>query len=172
MKTKLNNRRIILIVSILSILLAACVMACLIACENPTWIIADAPPATPSEIPPFVITKPVVEITERTNYFKCAGIVFKFLNNAEEPITKIKVSFMLFDTKTQSSPFIGSNVFEITKWEFVAPGENKEICISLDQFIYIAPNEPYLIDFFYVAEIHYTDENIWFDQYGKYRVRW
>jgi len=142
------------------------------ACDSPSWIIADAPPATPSEIPPFVITKPVVEITERINYFKCAGIVFKFLNNAEEPVDKITVSFVLFDTKTQSSPFIGSNVFEIAKLDFVSPGENKEICISLDQFIYIAPTEPYLIDFFYVAEIHYTNGSAWQDKFGKYRVRW
>jgi hypothetical protein len=142
-----------------------------IACESPTWIIADMPPATPSEIPPFVLTKPVVEINERVNCFRYAGIVFNLLNNGEEHIEKIKICFMLFDAKSQASPFIGSNKFEIIKYDFLAPGENKEISLSLDQHIYIAPSEPYLIDFFYISEIHYIDGTIWQDTYGKYRVR-
>ena len=161
MKIKQSNMAIILITVIL-----------FMACEAQSWIITDTPPATPSEIPPFVITKPVVEITERINCFKHAGIVFKFLNNDEEPVDRITVSFMLFDTKTQASPFIGSNKFEITKWDFVASNENKDISISLDQHIYLAPAEPYLIDFFYISEIHYIDDRVWQDKYGKYRVRW
>ena len=144
----------------------------LTACDEQTWVIADLPPKTPSEIPPFVITKPVVEIMERINCFKYAGIVFKYLNNAEEPVDRLTITFMLFDTKTQASPFIGSNKFEITKSDFVASGENKEITISLDQHIYIAPSEPYLIDFFFISEVHYVDGAVWQDKYGKYRVRW
>ena len=141
------------------------------ACESPTWIIADMSPTTPSEIPPFVLSKPVVEINERINCFQYAGIVFKLLNTGEEHIEKITICFMLFDAKSQVSPFIGSNKFEITKYDFLAPGENKEIGLSLDRHIYIAPTEPYLIDFFYIAEIHYIDGTIWQDTYGKYRMR-
>ena len=155
-------------VSFVTVVIAAILF---MACEYPDWVIVDNPQLAPSEVPPFVITKPVVEIAERINYFKCAGIVFKFLNNSEEPVDKITVSFMLFDTKTQASPFTGSNVFEIEKWGFVASGENKEICISLDNFIYVAPNEPYLIDFFYISEILYTDGSAWQDRHGRFRVR-
>ena len=141
------------------------------ACDGITGIIADMPPTTPDEVPPFVITRPVFELNERTNYFKYAGIVFKFLNHAEEHVDRITVSFMLFDSKTQSSPFITTNKFEISKWDFVSPHENKEIILSLDQYIYIAPTDPYLIDFFYISEIHYMDGSIWKDKNGKYRVR-
>jgi len=130
----------------------------------------EAPVIQPG-IPPFVISKPVVEIYERFNSFKYAGIVFKYLNNSERYVEKMKVCFMLFDTKTQTSPFIGSNKFEITKYDFISPGENREISISLDQYIYIAPTEPYLIDFFYISEISYIDGAVWQDPYGKYRVR-
>jgi len=133
---------------------------------------ATEPPVVQPGMPPFVISKPVVEIYERINSFKYAGIVFKFLNNSERYVEKIKICFMLFDTKTQTSPFIGSNKFEITKYDFISPGENKEISISLDQYIYIAPAEPYLIDFFYISEICFIDGAIWQDSYGKYRVRW
>ena len=143
----------------------------LTACDNPSWVVADLPPSTPGEIPRFVITKPVVEITERVNYFTHAGITFKFLNQAGDAVDSITVCFMLFDNKTQGSPFIGSNKFEITKLDFIAAGENKEILISLDQHIYTAPTEPYIIDFFYISEIRYIDGSIWQDKYGKYRVR-
>jgi len=132
---------------------------------------AAQPVAGQQDIPPFVISRPVVEIKERLNGFKYAGIVFKFLNNTEMYVEKITICFMLFDTKTQTSPFLGSNKFEITKHDFLSPGENKEISISLDNYIYIAPTEPYLIDFFYIAEINYLDDIIWRDTYGKYRVR-
>jgi len=166
------------------------------ACEQAGWIIADSPPvaqptttqptaaqptaaqptaaqptAAQPQIPPFVISKPVVEIYERINSFKYAGIVFKFLNNTEMYVEKITICFMLFDTKTQTSPFIGTNKFEITKNDFLAPGENKEMSISLDPYIYIAPTEPYLVDFFYVSEVRYIDGAVWRDTYGKYRVR-
>jgi hypothetical protein len=141
------------------------------ACDEEAWIITDLPPATPSEIPPFIITRPAVEITGRMNHFTYAGIVFSFLNNHRECVDKITLSFMLFDTKTQVTPFIGTNKFEITKWDFVSPGENKEILVSLDPYIYNAPTEPYQIDFFYISEIHYIDDSVWQDTFGKYRVR-
>jgi len=143
----------------------------LIACDAITRVVADLPPVNPSEAPPFVITRPVMEISERTNYYAYAGIAFKFLNNSDSHIDRITVSFMLFDAKTQGSPFIGNNRFEISKWDLIFPGENKEMFISLDRYIYNAPTEPYLIDFFYVSEIHYTDDSIWEDKQGKYRVR-
>ena len=140
-------------------------------CDGLAGIILDMPPTTPDERPPFVISNPVFEIAERTNYFRYAGIAFKFLNQGEKHIDRITVSFMLFDAKTQSNPFITSNKFEISKWDFVSPNENKEIIISMDPYIYIAPSEPYLIDFFYVSEIHYLDGSVWQDKNGKFRVR-
>jgi hypothetical protein len=131
------------------------------------------PPTTKQPaLPPFVITKPIVEINGRINSFKYTGIVFKLLNNSERYVDRITISFMLFDAKSQTSPFTGSNKFEITKHDFLAPRENKEISISLDQYIYVAPAEPYLIDFFYISEIHYIDNAVWRDPYGIYRVRW
>ena len=143
-----------------------------IACDDLTGIITDMPPpAAPQDVPPFVITKPIMEIDERTNYYTYAGIAFKFLNNYGEHIDRITVSFMLFDAKTGGSPFIGNNRFEITRWDMLYPGENREILISLDQYIYNAPAEPFLIDFFYVSEIHYTNGGSWEDKQGKYRVR-
>ena len=135
------------------------------------FIACDGLSPVTSELPPFVITKPAMEITERTNQYYYAGIAFRFLNNSDAYIDMITVSFMLFDAKTQGSPFIGNNKFEITKYDMVFPGENKEVFISLDRYIYTAPSEPYLVDFFYVSEIHYMNDDVWEDKQGKYRVR-
>ena len=143
----------------------------LVGCEDLTGIILDLPTFTPGELTPFVITKPVFEIIERPYYFRYAGLTFDFLNQAEEVVDKVIVSFFLFDRRTMESPFMGSNRFEITRWDTVFPGESKEIIISLDGFIHIAPSEPYLIDYFYIYEIHYADGSIWQDHHGKYRVR-
>ena len=142
-----------------------------VACDGLTGIIADVPSSSSQDLPPFVITRPVMEINERSNHYTYAGIAFRFLNNSGEHIERLTVSFMLFDAKTMGSPFIGNNRFEIIKWEMIFPGENREVFISLDPFIYTAPTEPYLIDFFYVSEIHYTNGDNWEDKQGKYRVR-
>lgn len=123
-----------------------------------------------SENPPYVITKPVCEISERSGFFTYAGIVFKFLNTSEKDVTGITVSFMVFDAETQDSPFIGSNIFKIKKLDTVGVNENKEIIISLDKYIYVAPSEPYIIDFFYIAEIQYADGSSWQDSNGIYKV--
>jgi hypothetical protein len=147
------------------------ILKAIVAVAAMLFIACDGLSPATAELPPFVITKPVMEITERVNQYYYAGIAFKFLNNSDGHVDRITVSFMLFDAKTQGSPFIGNNRFEITKYDMVFPGENKEVFISLDRYIYTAPSEPYLIDFFYVSEIHYTNGSTWEDKQGKYRVR-
>ena len=143
----------------------------LVGCDGVTGIIVDIPAPVPGEIAPFVITKPVFEIIERPSHFKYAGITFDFLNQGKEITDRITVSFLLFDSRTQESPFFGTNKFEITMREIVFPEERKEVIISLDQFIHIAPTAPYLIDFFFISEIQYVDGSVWQDKYGKFRVR-
>ena len=143
----------------------------LAACDDSNGIIVDMPPSPSAESPPFVITKPVFEIIERPYYFNYAGIVFKFMNQGREIVEKITVSFLLFDQRTQNSPFVGSNRFEITRGDPVYPDQNREIIISLDKFIHVAPNEPYLIDSFYISKIQYVNGSVWQDKFGKYRVR-
>ena len=153
------------------VLIILTLMTLLAGCDGVAGIIMDMPPSAPGELAPFVVTKPVFEIIERSFQFKYAGITFNFLNQAEKVVDRITVSFLLFDPRTQENPFIGSNKFEITRRELVFPNENKEVIISLDKFIHIAPREPYLIDFFFIYEIHYVDGSVWQDKYGKFRVR-
>jgi len=127
----------------------------------------DSIPASP----PYIITTPVCELSGNSYDFTYAGISFSFMNKSQKTVDSVTAYFMLFDSKTQSNPFIGSNIFEITKLIVVSPGENREIILSLDSFIHIAPAEPYLIDLFYISAIHYTDGSEWKDKYGIYSVR-
>jgi len=122
-----------------------------------------------NEPPPFIITEPVCVLSDISFDFIYAGISFSFMNKSLKDINSITASFLLFDAKTKTNPFIGSNIFEIKKLIFIYPNENKEIILSLDKFIHNAPTEPYLIDFFYISEIEYTDGSVWEDKNGKYR---
>jgi hypothetical protein len=121
-------------------------------------------------LPPFIITRPIIELEGNSIDFNYAGISFSFQNKSVKSVSSITTSFMLFDAKTQSNPFIGSNIFEIKRLTSISPGESKEIVLSLDKFIHIAPSEPYLIDFFYISEIEYTDGSVWRDRFGTYRI--
>jgi len=123
------------------------------------------------ESPPYIITTPVCELSGNSYDFTYAGISFSFMNKSRKTVDSVTAYFMLFDSRTQSNPFFGSNIFEITKLVLISPEENKRIVLSIDNFIHIAPTEPYLIDFFYISKIHYTDGSIWEDQYGTYSVR-
>ena len=119
---------------------------------------------------PFIISKPICVLEGSYFEYTYAGIQFDFLNKSNKSISSITVSFLLYDAKTQTNPFMGSNVFEITKLTFISPDENKEIILSLDKFIYIAPSEPYLIDHFYIKKIEYTDGSTWEDKHGVFSI--
>jgi len=123
-----------------------------------------------TNLPPFIITTPVCSVSNSSNNLIYADISFAFFNKSGKNIESITVSFMLFDFKTEKNPFIGSNLFELTKIITILPNESKDIILSLDKFITIVPLEPYLIDFFYVLKIKYTDGSIWQDRFGLYVI--
>ena len=123
------------------------------------------------ENPPFVITKPVFETSGKSFYYTYAGISFNFLNTSGKTVDHITVSFSLFDTKTQGNPFMGGNVFEITKTEKVLPNVNREFILPMDSYLYVVPSEPLLIDFFHISEIRYEDGSFWQDRNGVFYVR-
>jgi hypothetical protein len=120
--------------------------------------------------PPYVVTKPVCAIGERTGYYHYAGVEFEFLNTSGKTVSRITVSFMLFDAETEKNPLVGSNLFKLDLLGTVYANEKKEMIIPLDPYIYVAPADPYIIDFFYIKEIRYTDGSSWEDEYGTYHT--
>jgi hypothetical protein len=121
-----------------------------------------------SEPPPFVIGKPVCIIAAKPGYYAFGGIEFEFLNISDKKISGMNISFMVYDADTRRNPFIGSNLIKLRFGGDIAPHESKKLIISLDNYMYAAPVKPYIIDFFYIAEINYADGSRWEDTAGVY----
>ncbi len=135
-----------------------------------TMLISASCSLSSNETPPYAISVPVCVLGSRPPYYELAGIEFGFINTADKTIVSISFSCRLYDAETEDNPFIGSNQVNVTMPEQVAAGAKAAIIINLDPYIYIAPLEPYIIDFFYVTQITYADGSVWEDKYGTYTV--
>jgi hypothetical protein len=120
--------------------------------------------------PPYIISGLVCSLENKPGYYTFAGVEFDFMNISEKDISSIAVSFMVYDAVTESSPFIGSNIIKIRFDGKVKPQKNTRFIVSLDPYIYIVPKIPYIIDYFYIAEIVYEDGEKWEDSYGIYAI--
>jgi hypothetical protein len=121
--------------------------------------------------PPFVIGKLLCVIGNKPGFFSAGGIEFDLLNKSKKEISYFTASFMVFDAVTEKTPFIGANLIKQSFSGSIKPGELKKLYISLDNYMYAVPSEPYLIDFFYLPEIRYTDGSSWSDTNGIYYTR-
>ena len=119
---------------------------------------------------PYVIDNPHVEVGEKNSYHRYAGAYLTVFNDSEKTIQQYTVSFMLYDSDGEI-PFTGTNcvVAECTKE--IAPKTEEEFVVSLDSFISVVPDEPYVIDYLYLREITYTDGTNWKDPFGMYALR-
>ncbi|GHT57757.1 hypothetical protein FACS1894109_10600 [Spirochaetia bacterium] len=118
---------------------------------------------TEQDLPPYVISRPVCLTGSKPGYFTFAGIEFDFSNVSGKNISGISLSFMVYDADTKKNPLIGSNTIKMSFEGLVKPQELKKFFISLDQYIYTAPDKAYLIDFFCITKIIYEDGSRWED---------
>jgi hypothetical protein len=109
-------------------------------------------------------------VGERSGHYQVAGIEFFVLNVSDTAISEITVSFALFDAQTGKNPLTGSNKFSLTLRRVIAAHEKKEMIIPLDGYLYLAPPQPFVVDFFYIAKIVYVDGSVWTDPYGLYHT--
>ncbi len=137
------------------------VVLLLCACE-----VFMAPPA-----PPFVITKPVCVIGASEPNYQCGGIEFTLYNTSNKTISGIAMSCMVYDAETEKSPFIGSNIIKATFSGLILPDESRRLILSLDDHMHTIPEDPYLLDFFYISKVMYTDGSVWEDPNGIYSTR-
>jgi hypothetical protein len=126
---------------------------------------------TETEPPPFVIGKPVSVAGNREGYYKFAGVEFTFYNSSDKNVSGMSVSMMVYDRVTNKTPFIGSNNIKANFDGGIAAGEEKLFIISLDPYIYAAPGNPYIIDFFYILRVVFGDGSEWVDRNGTYHTR-
>jgi hypothetical protein len=124
-----------------------------------------------SETPPYIISVPECILGEKPGYYMVSGIEFTFYNASVKSVSDITVSFTVYDAETLDNPFIGTNNITTSFNGTIDPQKNETLIIPLDTYIYVTPEHPYLIDFFYIKEIKFTDGSSWQDQWGTYAVR-
>lgn len=119
---------------------------------------------------PYVIGKSHVEIGDKEDKYKFAGMHFSFYNESRKDVESFVISFMLYDSEG-NNPFIGSNcIVSKCNWKLEG-GEAADFIVNLDPYLSVIPDEPFIIDYLYVREITYSDGSSWKDPYGMYCIR-
>ncbi len=119
---------------------------------------------------PYVIEKPHVFLGKVEGKHNFAGAYFNVFNDSQKTVDSLTFSFMIYD-KDGQNPFLGSNNIVSKCDDFIAGLSSKEFCVNLDSHLSVVPDEPYLIDFLYLREIHYSDGSTWSDPFGMYSSR-
>lgn len=121
--------------------------------------------------PPYVISAPASVAGPCEGYYRYAGVDFDFCNTGDKAVAELSVSFLVYDAKTKMNPFAGSNLVKYEYSGAIAPGETASLKVSLDGRAHVAPKEPYLVDFFTVPRIVYSDGTSWEDPSCAYYAR-
>lgn len=120
---------------------------------------------------PFVISKPVCVAGSHAGFYNFAGIELTFYNKSDKPIKNVTMQCNAYDADTKLNPFIGSNILKLHYSGTISPLESVPMIISLDKNLYVAPTKPFLIDFFFITSIEYSDGSSWEDENGTYYTK-
>ena len=75
------------------------------------------------------------------------------------------------DNETKKNPLVGSNTLRFNSDINIPPNTSQAMVLSLDPWIYSAPESPWLIDFLYIPSIKYSDGSSWNDSTGAHYSR-
>ena len=117
--------------------------------------------------PPYAVKAEMV--TDSSSIYEVAGLDFSFLNKSDQAVKSLTLVFYMFD-EDGNPPGLGSNNVELEIIACVDAKSLLEDCVSLDQFLYEIPDEPYQLDYLYVSRIVYEDGQVWSDPFGMYAV--
>lgn len=120
------------------------------------------------EYPEFTISEPEYVSGSVENFCKLGGILFSFYNKSPKRIEELQVKMSVYNPETKTCAFINVGVITSTLCSSINSGETRQLCISLDDYITVIPNDGYLIDLFYVSKILYADGSSWKDALGVY----
>lgn len=114
--------------------------------------------------PPYLIISIVPVITSDEESDNYTNITFNIANTSEKTITSFLTSCFLYDGKTRK-PLMHNNRIRSTFSGIIAPKENRIFLINLDTHISEIPDSPFIIDFFTILQIEYSDGSVWTDPY-------
>lgn len=121
--------------------------------------------------PPYVISKPVSVAGSHAELYNFAGVELTFYNKSDKTIQNITIQCIVYDADTKLNPCIGSNILKLKYSGAINPNESVPMIISLDKYLYVAPAKAFLIDFFFIASIEYSDGSSWEDENGVYYAK-
>ena len=121
--------------------------------------------------PPYVISKPVSVAGSHAGFYNFAGVELTFYNKSDKTIQNITTQCIVYDADTKLNPCIGSNILKLKYSGAINPNESVPMIISLDKYLYVAPTKAFLIDFFFIASIEYSDGSFWEDENGAYYTK-
>jgi hypothetical protein len=105
-----------------------------------------------------------VSLFSTKDEFKYAGLNITFYNNSNKDIKSFTLTFFLYDEN--GNPPFSRNCITVENIQGVQAYGTVDFCISLDEYIAVAPEEPYRIDSAYAERIEYTDGTVWIDSFG------
>ncbi len=125
---------------------------------------------------PFVISIPECRTGSMPGAYGSCGVHFSYTNTSSKTVSRIKISCMVYADEQGTNPFMGTNHIladfpESGVTDDIASGDSRNFILNLDPYIYCAPSSPYLIDYFFVKKITFTDGSTWEDKLGTYSVR-
>jgi hypothetical protein len=120
---------------------------------------------------PCVISPPRACIGAKENRFSAAGIEFDFTNTSEKTACRVEISCYLYPAENTPEFAKGSNHVTATIDCLIPPGMTETLDVSLDTAIASVPTQTFLIDFFTVTEMGFTDGSSLEDRSSKYFTR-
>jgi len=114
-------------------------------------------------VPPYLVPGLEAFNVGKTDAYRFAGIEFDFCNTAATSVESFTVRCRIYAAEDHTNPLAGTNDVTARFDGIVRPGEQKHLCVSLDSRIAFVPQIPFLVDFFTVPEIVYSDGSVWKD---------
>ena len=120
--------------------------------------------------PEFTVSTPVYKSAEEDDRCMTGGVYFDFYNRSETDVVFLEVRMNVYESDTGKAAFLQGAQITSESEVYVKAGEKRNMCISLDSYITVAPKAPYVIDQFYVRRIVYSDGSEWRDDAGLYAI--
>lgn len=119
---------------------------------------------------PYIITKPECHLGSLSPHYTACGVHFSVTNKTRKTMKKLSISCMVYSDMNGSNPFMGNNNIHADFTENIAPGETKILILNLDPYLSVVPSEPFIIDFFFIKRIEFTDGSVYTDYNGTHAV--
>lgn len=116
---------------------------------------------------PYTVADAVVEVGERTGAYDFAGARFTLYNDSPKDISSFTVSFLVYDGDGLN-PFVGTNCVVKDFDTPISANAWADFSVSLDSLLPGAPQDTFILDFFYVKKISYADGTSWADPFGMH----